>query len=72
MVQTWKTGDAGDEACETEGCGAVYAVTIHRFPMRDSDSFNCQRCGKQLASWNSTSVPMFKLKSAPKEPFVAR
>ena len=72
MVQTWKSKEVGERACETPGCGAVYSVTIRRFPMRDSDSYDCDRCGRRLETWNSTSVPMFKLISEPKEPFIAQ
>ncbi|WP_407170197.1 MJ0042-type zinc finger domain-containing protein [Bradyrhizobium sp. ORS 111] len=61
MVQTWKTGPGEDHACPH--CGAIYAVTIRRLPAKDRDDAPCVECGKELASWNSTSVPSFKLKT---------
>jgi transcription elongation factor Elf1 len=60
MVQTWKEGPGDDFACPH--CGAVYAVTIRRYPMHDSDSATCDECGETMKSWNSTSVPSFTLK----------
>ena len=60
MVKTWNSGPGADHTCEH--CGAVYEVTIHRFPVRDNDSANCEVCGKEMASWNDTAVPLFKLK----------
>lgn len=60
MVKVWESGQGDDFTCE---CGAVYAVTVRRFPMRDSDSANCHVCGKIMAEWNSTSVPSFRLKA---------
>ena len=62
MVQTWGQEERGEHTCE---CGAVYKVTVHRFPMRDSDSFNCSVCGTQIAKWNSTEAPSYELVSKP-------
>lgn len=59
MVKTWSSGQGDDAVCDN--CGSVYAVTIHRFPHRDNDSYNCVVCGHLIASWNSTACPSFKL-----------
>lgn len=58
MVQTWGTADRGEVSCEK--CGAVYKVTVHRFPMRDKDYFDCNDCGHRMASWNDTEVPSYR------------
>ncbi|WP_072389481.1 hypothetical protein [Hyphomicrobium sp. CS1BSMeth3] len=63
MVQTWGTGDGGTASCKK--CGAEYKVTVKRFPMRDSDKFNCEICGELMNEWNSTQVPMYELISKP-------
>ena len=61
MVRTWGTGTAPDFICPTEGCGARYNVTVERFPLRDSDSASCEKCGQVMKKWNSTQVPSFTL-----------
>jgi len=60
MVQVWKSGEGDDFTCPE--CGAVYAVTIRRFPARDSDDATCGECKKVMAKWNSTASPSFTLK----------
>jgi predicted Zn finger-like uncharacterized protein len=66
MVQVWKTGL--DEKFTCPHCGAVYAVTIKRFPLRDKDSAVCESCGNVMTEWNSTSVPSFELIESPRQP----
>ena len=64
MVKVSGIGDGGEFACPHRG--AVYAVTIHRFPEREVDSAKCDVCEEVMTEWNSTSAPSFKLKSTPK------
>ncbi len=59
-LKPWQTKPENDVACGQ--CGSVYEKTMQRFPMRDSDSFNCEVCGHRMDSWNSTSAPSYKLK----------
>ena len=60
MVNVWSTEEnAGIKICAH--CGAKYKITITRYPSKDSDSANCQKCGKLLESWNSTESPSFTL-----------
>jgi transcription elongation factor Elf1 len=66
MPKTWSSEAAGDVTCEI--CGSVYAVTIQRFPARDSDSFNCTVCNHLLNSWNSTACPSYELKQRGRVP----
>jgi hypothetical protein len=61
MVKVWEKGTGPDFTCPE--CGAVYEVTVHRFPVRDADSAICEVCRQKMAEWNSTSAPSFKLKS---------
>jgi len=61
MVKTWTSADSDDFTCRH--CGSVYSVKIHRLPVKDVDSANCEVCGQVLQSWNNTRVPVFKLKS---------
>lgn len=61
MVQTWKTGPGEDFTCPH--CGAIYTVTIRRFPARDHDRASCEDCGKVMAEWNDTASPTFHLKT---------
>lgn len=61
MVQVWGVGEGPDFTCPTEGCGARYKVTIHRFPMREHDKAHCQKCGEVMKEWNSTESPSFTL-----------
>jgi len=62
MVKTWKSESAGDVQCEE--CGAIYSKTIHRFPIRDNDSFSCEVCGHLMDKWNSTFCPSYELKES--------
>jgi len=59
MAQTWSSENTGIEICKN--CGAKYKVTITRYPCKDSDSFDCVKCGKLLKSWNDTESPSFTL-----------
>ena len=63
MVATWKTGPGGRHTCKE--FGAVYEITLHRFPIRDRDSADCDVCGTLMREWNSTTVPEFKLVKRP-------
>jgi len=66
MARTWKSEPQGEVECEN--CRSVYEKTMHRFPMRDSDSFNCEVCGHVMDSWNSTHAPSYKLKTRREPP----
>ena len=66
MVKTWSSGAGADATCEV--CGSIYAVTIHRFPSRDMDSFKCEVCGHLMFEWNDTRSPSFELKKRGKVP----
>ena len=48
----------GTHKCD---CGAHYELTWQSAPMRDSDTENCRCCHKEMARWNATSWPTFKL-----------
>lgn len=61
MVKTWETSNENDFQCPS--CGALYAVTVTRYPLKDKDSANCEVCGQVLREWNDTRVPTFTLKS---------
>jgi len=63
MVQTWRSGPGGTFNCPH--CGALYEVTITRFPTRDKDDAICQCCHEVMAEWNDTAAPSFKLVEAP-------
>jgi predicted Zn finger-like uncharacterized protein len=63
MVKTWHSGSGGTHTCPH--CGAVYEVTIHRFPVRDKDSAQCDVCEKTMKEWNDTASPSFKLIKRP-------
>lgn len=60
MVKTWSNAEGKDITCDA--CNSVYAVTIHRLPARDKDSFACTVCGEPMREWNDTVSPSFKLK----------
>jgi predicted Zn finger-like uncharacterized protein len=62
MVQTWHKVPGDDFKCPH--CGAVYEVTIYRFPAKDRDSVSCTVCEAEMVEWNDTVVPSFKLKKA--------
>jgi hypothetical protein len=36
-------------------CGAIYRETSVKFPLRDKDKFNCERCGVLIKEWNATT-----------------
>ncbi len=59
MVKVWGIGSGGRKRCR--GCGAVYEVTVQRFPERENSSFNCLECGTEIDRWNSTAQPTFEL-----------
>jgi predicted Zn finger-like uncharacterized protein len=65
MVKTWNSALGGTYTCPN--CGAVYAVMIRRYPMRDKDYARCECCNKVMAEWNDTEVPSFELIKAPKK-----
>lgn len=62
MVQTWKTSPSERTACDR--CGSIYAKTVTRLPVRDSDYFDCRVCGERMDSWNGTHVPAYALVEA--------
>ena len=53
--------DKASEVIECTGCGQRYTRTIRKFPCKDSDGFNCVKCGKLIENWNSTTVPSFSI-----------
>jgi hypothetical protein len=63
MVQTWQKEQRPNETCTK--CGAVYAVTVTRFPCRDQDSFHCKVCGQLMNEWNDTESPSYRLIQSP-------
>ena len=63
MVKVWGKEERGETTCKN--CGAVYKVTVYRFPMRDSDHYDCAVCGERLATWNDTEAPSFELLHGP-------
>jgi transcription elongation factor Elf1 len=42
------------DTCEV--CGARYQVVKTVIIMRDTDFFNCERCGTKLLDWNSAVI----------------
>ena len=66
MVKTWSKEERGETACSQ--CGAVYRVTVHRFPVRDHDHFDCNVCGHRMNKWNSTEAPSYELTRKPESP----
>lgn len=46
-------------------CGALYEVTHEKVIFRDKDSCSCHVCGKTLAEWNGSRIPVFKLIKRP-------
>jgi hypothetical protein len=51
-------------ARETCQCGAVYEVKWHHTPIPDTDSEDCVKCGRRLASWHhQTTWPEYILVS---------
>lgn len=50
-----------DGSHKCEHCGAHYELTWQSAPMRDADTENCHCCRKEMAQWNATSWPIFKL-----------
>ena len=59
MVETWKSGDAGEFECPN--CGSLYRRTVRTLPARDEDFAECEVCGAIMDSWNSTEVPTYTL-----------
>jgi len=58
---TTKRGD--DFTCS---CGAVYSVTWTTTPFPDTDSENCECCGKLIQAWNGqTTWPSYELTKRP-------
>jgi hypothetical protein len=53
-----------DVTCD---CGAIYRETSVKFPLRDKDKFNCERCGTLIKEWNATTSYSYELLS-PAEP----
>jgi transposase-like protein len=49
-------------------CDAVYEVTYTKIAFRDRDSEDCAVCGKQMASWNGSSIPSYRLIETPERP----
>jgi hypothetical protein len=59
---TTKRGD--DFTCT---CGAVYRVEWTTTPFPDSDSADCEHCGKQISAWSGkTTWPSYTLIKRPK------
>ena len=46
-------------------CGAKYEVRKIKLPYRDSDSIDCEVCGKELMSWNGAVAYSATLISKP-------
>jgi DNA-directed RNA polymerase subunit RPC12/RpoP len=59
MIQTWQSGGSVKARCLQ--CQSVYEKIEKRLPVRDSDYFNCQVCGHRMDTWNSTTVPSYRL-----------
>lgn len=59
MGGTWSTSGPEIVECPGANCRARYERRVTRLPMRDSDSKNCNECGAEIESWNSTRMPMF-------------
>jgi len=49
-------------------CGSEYSVTYTKVTFRDQDDVDCQVCGNQLASWNGSRIPRYKLEKAAEWP----
>lgn len=63
MVGVWESGPDGIHKCPH--CGALYEVTIDRFPMREAGQVKCDECNNIMKKWNSTSHPTFRLIKRP-------
>jgi transposase-like protein len=48
-------------------CGAIYERSTSKLPVRDKDSYECAVCGKTLESWNSSTIPEFRLVERPEK-----
>ena len=46
-------------------CGALYGVTYSRQSNSDSNIAKCVVCGRDMAKWDSTNVPTYKLVHRP-------
>jgi hypothetical protein len=50
-------------------CGSEYEVTYAKVIVRDQDTADCVVCGKEMARWSSSRIPLYKLvKSTAKKP----
>ena len=56
---------ATNVTCE---CGAVYRREVQRDIVRDTDSFNCMVCGRQMELWSTSRWPRYTLISKPDTP----
>ena len=66
MVKVWHTEDGSDFTCPH--CGALYAVRITRYPVRESESATCDICHQTMNSWRSTDSPSYTLIRRTKPP----
>lgn len=43
---------------ECQNCGAKYVLTASKNPYghRDKDCLNCEYCGHEISSWNTTAT----------------
>lgn len=59
-----------DETVWCRTCGARYRVSYDRAPLPVMDSFNCQICRSELASWSGYVVPRHLLETEefPRDP----
>lgn len=37
-------------------CGSIYELTYERTITKDTDSIDCEICGKKLYSWNEAKI----------------
>jgi hypothetical protein len=56
-----KRGD--DFTCD---CRAVYRVDWTTTPLPDTDSADCEHCGKRLGAWSETTWPSYTLIKRPR------
>ena len=59
MPEAFHGRPGGNYTCSN--CGAVYEVSYVRLPNREVDKAICDCCAEELASWNDTVIPKFKL-----------
>ena len=53
MAEGVKVKKGEDFTCE---CGAVYAVEWTTSPFPDTDSANCESCGRKIKAWNNATT----------------